>query len=230
MRNDIVYILKNGYNSEEIIYSIRSVCENFPYRKIWFYGGLPENITADVMVEVSQQGMSKWEKVNNTLKLICQNDEITKDFWLFNDDFFVMKKVSNVQPMVGGTLWARVQRISGRYGGRESSYAIQLKATARLLRDNGYDRLDYALHVPMLINRKKALETFKQFPNCPMFRSLYGNHHKIGGILTDDVKIMDTLYTPTGDEIFLSTDDKAFSEGKVGEYIRSVFPNRCKYE
>ena len=38
MKSDIVYILKNGEISDEIIYSIRSVCKNFPYRKIWIYG------------------------------------------------------------------------------------------------------------------------------------------------------------------------------------------------
>lgn len=230
MKHDIVYILKNDYTSEEIIYSIRSVVANFSYRKIWFYGGKPQNITADEIVELKQQGGNKWEKVNNTIKAICNNDEITEDFWLFNDDFFVMKKVRKVEPMVGGTLWGRAQGISDKYGGRDSKYSNQLRDCARVLRDNGYDRLDYALHVPMLINRAKALQTLDAFPQSPMFRSLYGNHHKIGGVIAEDVKIQNTLDIPTGKETFLSTNDESFTDGKAGEYIRNAFPDKCKYE
>lgn len=230
MKPDVVYILSNDYKSDEIIYSIRSICKNFTFGKLWIYGGKPEGIEPDCMVQYSQVGANKWERVNNTLWEICQNDDITPDFCLFNDDFFVMKKVKKVEPMTDGTLWARANRIAGKYGGRDSRYSTQLKDTARILRDKGYDRLNYALHVPMLINRKKGLETLKKFKGCPMFRSLYGNHHKIGGTLTDDVKIQDLLTKPDGTEIFLSTDDKSFLDGAVGEYIRNAFPEKCKYE
>lgn len=229
MKSDIVYILKNGETTDEIKYSIRSVCENFPYRKLWIYGGKSEVIMPDGYVEVKQTGNNKWEKVNNTIRLICQNDDITPDFWLFNDDFFVMKKIKKVDYMIGGTLWARAQKISRKFGGRDSSYTNMLKDTARILRDNGYDRLDYALHVPMLINRKKALATINRFPNCPMFRSLYGNHHEVGGIIADDVKITSETEVPK-DPVFISTDDNSFKSGKVGEYIRNAFPDPCKYE
>ena len=230
MKNDIVYIIQNDYKKDEIIYSIRSVCANFPYRKIWIYGGQPAGITPDAIVEYSQVGSNKWEKVNNTLKAVCQNKDITEDFWLFNDDFFVMKKVRKVEPMVGGTIWAHANKIENKLGGRESKYARQIKDAARLLRDKGYDRLDYALHVPMLINRKKALQTLEEFPGCPMFRSLYGNHHRIGGVIAEDIKIQSLVDVPTGDEVFLSTDDASFENGAVGEYIRKAFPSPCKYE
>lgn len=229
-KNDIVYILRNGYDSQEIYYSVRSVCANFPYRKIWFYGGKPEGITPDVMVEYPQRGNTKWERVTNTLKAVCENDDITPDFWLFNDDFFVMKKVKTVEPMIDGTLWARAQRINQIYGGRDTKYSAQIRDTARMLRDKGYDRLNYALHVPMLINRAKGLLTIEEFPNHPMFRSLYGNHHRIGGVIVDDVKVTSEVELPTGDETFLSTDDSSFINGRVGQYIREAFPDKCKYE
>ena len=229
-KHDIVYILKNNYTSDELTYSIRSVCKNFPYRKIWFYGGAPEGIMPDVLVEYQQSGNNKWEKVRGTLTAICRNDEITPDFWLFNDDFFVMKKVSKLQPMVYGTLSGRVRRIQKKRGGRNSTYSMQLNETARVLNAMGYDSLDYALHVPMLINREKALQTLAAFPDCPMFRSLYGNHHSIGGVITKDVKIQSESQMPTGEEIFLSTNDRSFRDGKVGRYIREAFPDRCRYE
>ena len=228
--NDIVYILKNDYDSDELRYSLRSVCENFPYRKIWFYGGKPKGIEPDVMVEYLQPGNTKWEKVSNTLKEICKNDNITPDFWLFNDDFFIMQRVEDLPAMVGGTLWFRANEIKEKYGSRDSRYSKQLRETATILRDAGFDRLNYALHVPMLINREKGLKTILRFWPCPMFRSLYGNHHRIGGVIADDVKIHDINVEPTGSEVLLSTGDGAFAEGLVGKYIRVAFPEKCKYE
>ena len=82
----------------------------------------------------------------------------------------------------------------------------------------------------MLIDRKKGLQTLEQFHGYPMFRSLYGNHHKIGGIITDDVKITALDIRPTGRELLLSTNDESFRKGMVGEYIRTTFPDKCKYE
>ncbi len=230
MKHDVVYILKNNYSSEELRYSLRSVVENFPYRKIWFYGGKPDGIEPDEYVEYIQVGKTKWEKVNNTLRLICQNDEITEDFWLFNDDFFIMQKVTDLEPMYAGTLESRVKSIQSKRNGRPSQYSIQLKGAARILKAEGYDTLNYALHVPMLINREKALQTLEKFNNCPMFRSLYGNHHSIGGCQVRDVKINDLDKEPTGFEVLLSTKDSSFNDGAVGRYIREQFAHKCKYE
>lgn len=230
MKHDIVYILKNNYTSEEIRYSIRSVCRNFPFRKIWFYGGKPDGIEPDRMVEFVQTGTTKWEKVSNTLRMICENDEITEDFWLFNDDFFIMQKVTGLEPMVAGTLEERVVNIQRKHRGVPTSYSRQLTNTVRVLRAKGYDTFDYALHVPMLINRKKGLETLNKFRGYPMFRSLYGNHHRIGGTRIKDVKIVDLNKVPTGNEVLLSTKDSSFRDGEVGKYIREKFRWKCRYE
>ena len=229
-KRDIVYILRNDIESDEVRYSLRSVEANFPVNKVWIYGGKPEGIEPDEMVEVVQVGSNKWQKVNNTLGLICSNDKITPDFWLFNDDFFVMQPVTDLDPMYAGTLEERVERIKQRWNGRASAYSRQLSNTARVLIEQGYDTVDYALHVPMLINRAKGLQTLKKFNGFPMFRSLYGNHHRIGGVRIKDVKIQSVDKQPTGREVLLSTNDQSFSNGKVGEYIRAAFPDRCKYE
>lgn len=227
MKHDIVYILKNDIDDAELIYSIRSVCQNFPYNKIWFAGGMPEHIKPDEYMYINQDGHNKWEKVSYSLKKICKNDEITEDFWLFNDDFFIMQPIDDFPAAVRGTMHHRIVGLKQKH--QYSGYIGKLERTENLLRNRCYDTLDYALHVPMLINRAKALETLKEF-DLPMFRCLYGNHHKIGGVIMDDVKIYDLDKEPTGEEIMLSTTDKSFKNGKVGPYIRSQFPDKCKYE
>lgn len=228
-KHDIVYVLKNDYTSEELRYSVRSVCQNFPYRKIWFYGGRLPDIEPDVYVPLVQRGATKWEKVRFTLKEIFNNDEITEDFWLFNDDFFVMKKTRDLPPMVNGTIEKHAARIRARHNGIDSAYGRNLRRTALELTQKGYDQMNYALHVPMLINRKQGLKTLKTFPDNPMFRSLYGNQWELGGVMSKDVKISDSFTKPTGDEALLSTTDKSFA-GAVGEHIRRAFPEPCKYE
>ena len=93
MKHDIVYILKNDYDSEELRYSIRSVVQNFPYRKLVFVGGCPSDIKPDIYIPDTQEGATKWERSMHSLKKVLDNDELTEDIWLFNDDFFIMDPV-----------------------------------------------------------------------------------------------------------------------------------------
>lgn len=226
--NDIVYILKNNIDDKELIYSVRSVCQNFPYNRIWFAGGKPKRIIPDNYMSLTQKGCTKWDKVTFTLKQICLNDEITENFWLFNDDFFIMQPVEEFSTAILGTIRERIEELKNRYG--SSLYQEQLERTERILKSKGYDTLDYALHVPILINRKKALETIEEFKGYPMFRCLYGNYNKIEGVKMDDVKIYERTQEPTGNEIMLSTTNDSFRFGKVGKYIKQQFPNKCRYE
>ena len=233
MRNmemlDVVYILRNGVKPDEIRYSLRSVEENFPHRAVWFYGGIPRGIEPDRMVGFQQQGYNKWRKVRDSLIRVCGNDDITEDFYLFNDDFYVMRPFEGYEPLIKGSLMHHVEVLE-RSIGCSSSYSEQLRSTAVELTRRGMDTLDYTMHTPFLVNRKKALETVCAFPECPMFRTLYGNMHRIGGRVAHDHKIqrIDTL--PPEDAMFISTNDKSFRDGKVGEYIRETFTEPSRFE
>ena len=228
--NDIVYILKKDVKPEELRYSLRSVCENFPYRKIWFYCGCPEGIKPDEYVPFEQKGVMTWEKTTSTVEQICKNKNITEDFWLFNDDFYVMKPVEDIPPYYDRTLYKRIKQIEKRRGGAPSLYSMQLSLTRDALQNEGYKTFNYAVHMPMLINRKKALEVIRKYPNLRMFRSVYGNVLDIGGEQHADVKIISKDFEPDRDCDFLSTGDGDISESKVGRFIMERFPNPCKYE
>lgn len=226
-KHDIVYILKNGIATDEIIYSLRSVEKNFPHNKVWIYGGKPEGVEPDHYVHVEQHGASRYAKVTNTIYEICRNDEITENFWLFNDDFFVMKKCTKLEPVASGTIKARLARIRELYG-FNSNYARRLNRTAIALQSRGLNTLCYAVHMPMLINRKKALEVAKMFPNMPMFRCLYGNYAAEDTMIQPDVKVYSRDEEPKG-TAFLSTSDEAF-EGKAGDYVRGKFKKPSRWE
>lgn len=227
---DIVYILKNGVCPEEITYSLRSVCENFLFRKIWFFGGKPEGIDPDEYVYVDQRGTESWRKVTSTIEQVCKTKDVSEDFWLFNDDFFIMKRIEDLPPIYNGSLLTRAEEIRSRRDGMYSLYATRLMRARSMLETEGYATFNYAVHMPMLINKKKALKTILQFRKSAMFRSLYGNMWEIGGINRQDVKIFDVNEAPDPESDLLSTSDTSFREGLVGEFIRSRFPEPCRYE
>lgn len=232
-RHDIVYFLKQTPTNEELRYSIRSVVQNFPHRKIVFYGGCPYDMTPDRHVNVVQNKPSKWQNVHYMLGVACKDDDLTPNFWLFNDDFFVMKPVDELPPLYNRSLWRHIVEVEERHQGQRSAYAIQLRHLCRTLTliDPDTEALNYATHMPMLINRKKALKTLTEFPNEPMFRALYGNHHKIGGEHRDDCKITGWLKIPDyKDRQFLSTTDESFLHDEAGRYIRAQFTEKSRFE
>ena len=224
---DIVYILKNDISTDEIRYSLRSVEANLPCRKVWIYGGKPKGIEPDEYVRVYQTGDSRYDKVTNTIRKVCMNDEITDKFWLFNDDFFVMQKAEDTTPKASGTIAERVQYIIDRHGFK-SKYAKRLEHTAEILRSNGYDTICYAVHLPMLIDRRIALEALDRFPGEPMFRCIYGNYAKEPADIGPDVKVFGNE-DPLKNTVYLSTDDAAF-QNNAGRYIRGAFPDPSRWE
>lgn len=227
--NDIVYILKHGKN-EELRYSLRSVEKNFPFRRVWFYGGKPDGIWPDKFVAVIQQGETKWEKVKNTLKSVCKNDDISEDFWLFNDDFFIMKKVESPVNYYDGYLEDRINQIEAKLFGVHSEYSDRLRHLLKTLQGAGVERpLNYAHHTPMLINRAKMLQVLEEYPNECMFRALYGNLCKIGGVDMPDVKFYQYRQPfPIGE--YASTADDSWKQEKIGQIIRGKFSTRSRFE
>lgn len=227
---DIVYILKNNLIIDELIYSLRSVVLNFPYNKIYFYGGSTCAIKPDVQVEYKQIGNTKAERVINTLIEVCKNENISENFWLFNDDFFILSRVTDDTPIYDGTLPKLANKIEAARGS-SSLYTNRVRKTNKWLLENNYSNLNYCVHTPMLINRKKALPILKKFTDYN-FRALYGNIYNIGGIEKKDVKIV-SLTQDIDEEInkiYLSTKEKSFNRGLVGRRIKEMFPNKCKYE
>ena len=226
---DIVYVLKNDVEPDELRYSLRSVEKNFRYNKIWFYGGCPGGIVPDYYVNFRQDGGTKYEKTRSTFKSIFENDEITEKFYLFNDDFFIMRPYNQLTPRTNGSIVRQAQRVELANNGR-TRYSKRLRRAASFLEDNSLDTISYECHVPILIDRKKALKILEfEDPNA-IFRSTYGNCYEIGGILKPDSKIADLTTVP--DELYdvVSTSDESFKKGAVGDYIRNKFQEPCSYE
>lgn len=222
---DIVYFIKECKENEELRYSLRSL-KNFPHDKVWFYGGCPTYLQPDYYVKVLQNQPNKWQNVNMMLRMACKNPMISDEFWLFNDDFFVMKKIDKPINYYNGDLYKRIVTLEDKYNGI-TPYSQMLRNCCKELESIGCETKNYTLHIPLLVNKKKMLEVLNM-SDFPGFRSLYANYCKIGGEQMRDCKITskDKLYK---DGIYLSTDDDSFN-GAVGDQIREIFNTKCKYE
>lgn len=229
---DIVYFLKDTEINEELRYSLRSVEQNLKYRNVVFYGGCPKGLLPDMYFRRVQTEPSKWERVRGSLRAACLNNELTEDFWLFNDDFFIMKPMSeDMPPQFNGELHDHIRKIEKNHN-RETEWTRRLKHLCSTLECAGRGTLNYAVHKPILINRKRALEVLDKFPDEPMFRGLYGNYWCIGGESKHDMKCRrkDFPVEHFQDWEFLSTQDDSFASGIVGEYLKNKFNTKSRFE
>lgn len=232
MAHDIVYFVKNERRNPELRYSLRSVEENVEYRKVWFYGGCPEGIVPDEWIRVDQTAPKKWQRVRDMLKMACENDDITDQFWLFNDDFFILKPLDETACYYDGTLTSKIEETEKRHGG-PSEWTRNMRRLRRLLQDEGLPELCYAVHRPMLVDRAKALVVLEKFPDEPMFRALYGNYYELGGIDSPDVKIsynINGIADQLPDMDMVSTSDESFKRLYVGRWLRERFSVNSRFE
>ena len=227
---DIIYILKNDVQADELRYSLRSVVKNFPYSRIIFYGGCPEGIIPDKWFYYRQSGTGKISRVVYTISDIIKNDKVSDNFWLFNDDFFIFKPYDFQVCICEADMFDTINRIERSRGGRPSKYTRILRSTANELKNRNCDTVGYATHTPILINKQKAKYIIDTFPNEMSFRCAYGNYYKLPYIVSSDVKIINTTAIPKEDACLVSTNDKSFRFGKVGEFVRNTFSEPCKYE
>ena len=220
---DVVYFVKDGISNEELRYSIRSVCKNMPFNRIWIFGGCPKNIVPDVRIRVKQEGKTKWDKVRNMFIMACENKELSDYFILFNDDFFVMKPTDEIEPWYRSTLEEHIKVL------HQGAYCNLLKQVSSEL---GEGALSYEVHTPFIFNKKKLLKLIKDTPELHCTRTMYGNRYKIKGTKHHDIKLFGGKPNFNyKEEIFLSTDDGSITPNHdAWRYIKKQFQDKCEYE
>lgn len=228
---DIVYMVKDAIYNEELRYSLRSVDKNFPHRDLWFVGGKPMYLHPDKQIIINQKGKTKWDNVRNMLKIVAENNDITEDFVLFNDDFFVMKPIASLPAFRYGTIYDLCKRIERKNKGKPTPYTLRLKEMASILERDEKPTMNFELHVPIILNRNKLLKIIEAYPGIKGTRSLYGNTYLVKqSKIMKDVKIFNSKTIPEADSILLSTEDMSFKNGKVGEFIKQQFPFKSRWE
>lgn len=225
-------MVKPSDSNEELRYSLRSLA-NLHHNKVYFVGHQP-NWTQNVIHIPRVQGPhSKYVNTVRNMRLACTNTDISDNFILMNDDFFIMHRIEEIPTLHRGKI-PEVVRYYENLGGLP--YAKSMRETENVLKSLGIsDPLSYELHTPMVINRERYQEIMDSIPQIGANfyrlnkRTLYGNLAKVGGKKTYDVKIT-TDSAPNRDQIFISTVERSFDNYKVGEYLREVFNQPSCYE
>lgn len=224
---DVVYILRDDLGTDELRYSLRSIEQNFPHRMVWFVGGAPKGYKPDRVLKHTQFGINKWERIRSSMYEVIKQDELTDEFYLFNDDFFVMKPFEGeFVNYVDRTLNDRINEFKAE--NNMNRYAQTLVAARNELASKGYNTMNFEVHMPMLFRKDQVFEAVTKCPS-PQMRSIYGNVTGCPYQQHRDVKIHQANGVPA-DMDFISTSDKSFLYGEVGAYIRKVFDKGCRYE
>ena len=232
---DIVYLVKQCQTNDELTYSLRSL-KNLPHNRVFIVGGCPTNINkSKIIYKPILQNQSKYKNTTYNLKQICQDKDLSDDFILMNDDFFVLKPISdlvNELNLCRGTIKDVLADYKSRYGVM-NDYTNGMKQTMIFLQDIGIlEPLSYELHIPMIINKQKFLKMF-ELPYINSIkvlhkRSLYGNLYNKDSKPILDVKVLASYFLPLGSDKFLSTEDNSWPIVKT--YVGRLFPNKCEYE
>lgn len=228
---DILYIkgVKSPNEDNELLYSLRSLSKNVKDSgRVFVTGKCPsfvKNIIHTPVDDIGCKMINHWWKVTQT---ILQTD-ISDNFVLMYDDIFFLKEIElSKYPFYNmGQLG---EHITGT-----PQYRKNLEEARRWLYNNGYGRIDFELHVPIIYNREKFLklreiyEPYIDKPVAPAPRSIYGNIYNLPTEYREDLKIRNKSDTLTiGDVDCFSTSDEAFKH--VLPLLKEKFPERCEYE
>jgi len=227
---DFVYICRSGDN-EELRYSIRSIVNSFPKARVWLVGGKPDWYSGD-FINVEQKH-HKYANAINNLQELCNSKEISNNFILMNDDFFIIKPIESIDQFYSGFLSDKIDKYVKITG--SSMYIKKLILTRTRLVEQGIQNpYDYELHIPMPMEKDKLNSIIKKYPSC-LWRSMYGNMYSVGGTQMDDVKVyvnkkhLERSNQITEKSVFLSTEDQAFKM-ILDSTLLKLFPNPSKYE
>lgn len=220
---DLLYALRAP--TEELRYSLRSVCANLPHEKIWTVGpSRPKWLTSQVgHIPTRESPGRKWVNLPAAIEAACQEHDLAEDLLYMNDDFFCLEPVTDVLPMHRGPLMA------GKTGSTYNAGFADTEAVLRRLGVEG-DLFNFEVHLPLPFDRDKMLRVLKlakPWRGCLHYRSLYANYHRLDAERISDVKVYGNNAAPLGAWASSST---ASWGSRFGKDIRRKFGEPSIYE
>jgi hypothetical protein len=215
--------------------------KNLPHNRLFVAGYAPDWLANAnyVYVEKPLDMNRKNHEVANVhavlanIKATMDKGEVSEDFILMNDDFYIMKPLDELPTLNRGPLDDVIEEYRAMGA---KAYLKTMERTRDFLLDLGYTNLlSYELHTPMLMNRQKWLDMWQLVNEHPELqplhtRTLYGNMYNVGGDSIKDVKVYDYETCIDPDATFLSTENVVFDLGKVGKELKELFTDPSEYE
>lgn len=221
---DIVYPLKRVGHNRELRYSLRSL-QNLPHDHVFIAGEIQPWVRNVIHIPLPQRDTKYVNARANILTAAC-DPQVSEDFILMNDDFYVLSSQKRVLPMHQGDM----DEFMATFPFRTAYWDLMVK-TRELLRTLGIKKPKfYELHVPCVYNKTKLLRMVEKLDGeTYMMRTVYHNLYKSGGVQREDVK-----KHKRGQEI-VETDYLSSSNGMIRRqsfkaWLRKRFPEPCDYE
>ena len=229
---DVVIPYKKGRSTEELRFCLRSVEKNLPFiGRVFIIGELPEWASDEIIHIPSEQRHEKSANVAVSHRIAANDERISDNFVLMNDDMFVMRELQEI-PLCHGTplsefftlFWTRVPR---------SYYTDLIKRTLSIV---PHYLPHWELHIPIVLSKSKFKHVLSLIEGMHMMsRTVYGSLYlRDKGEYHKDVKIYQVSGSKNWQDMprfdtFVSSDDSTF-EHVIMPILAKMFPTKSKYE
>lgn len=248
LKYDLVYILKQSDINPDLKFSLRSVERFCNYRKIWIVGYKPYWVK-NVEYLPTVQSSNKWVNSMTNIIAACNCPEISEDFVLMNDDFFMLKNIINWRKSFNLCL-NTIDEEAKKYECKKPSRWQYGFLYARELLDqlNCERRYNYEFHGPIVFNKQKFLEmveipeiaeiikTTKCFHKRSMYKNIYPDLDLPAPRQFSDTKLRlnyDLLNMFLHEDfisVFDNVVDNDIKYPKINAFLYRMFPEKSKYE
>lgn len=133
-------------------------------------------------------------------------DELPAEFYVMNDDFFIIDEIQDDGDIRGQLSTLLEQRKV------KDAYYVAMQNTIGMLDELGFPLWNFELHKPFLVDREtliQALRLLRSDREAILWRSLYGNTRALG-LTPQHVDAADVKNIPFGASWCLSTDGYSY--------------------
>lgn len=179
---DLVYILGTGsvWQNNELRYSLRSVEKNvLDLGKVFIVGEYPEWLQKAIHIPCPDTYITKWKNAYVKVSKACECPEISREFLLMNDDFFILHPIiAKNYPFYFFTT------IGPKKSLKRAVFQTTPRITSDFLRRPAESFLNFSVHRPVRIDKKLYLDMPKPDMRMVGFspRSFYCNFYRVNGL------------------------------------------------
>lgn len=219
---DVVYIFREGVkDSIALRYSLRSLV-NIAHDKVYLVGDKPDWVQNAVHLPVKDKyslgyyrlkAVNTWTKINDA----CSTD-VSDSFILFNDDYFVLKKVEHIPYYYRGQVSVQ----------NKTPYQQSVQLSVKTFK-NAYH---FGTHTPIVYGKSRFLALSALYPIHMGLdhKIVYCNHYDVSPTeRMADCKIRN-INQLKFDGKFISTSNAVEADPLFEERMSIIFPKKSEYE
>ena len=220
---DIVYLLKRQSDYTELYYSLRSI-KNIPHNQVFIVWPLVPRLTRNIIhIQCFDNHVYRTQNTYHKVLTACNDDRVSDDFILMNDDFYITRPVKNIPYLYKGTIQ---QHLEARYRSKLASQPL-----TSIIEDTfDPEDKDFEMHAPFIINKKKfkcmTVENWMM-----IYRSLYCKMYWIEWQYARDRKVKNRQQLKECKKekpVFISTKNSQILDPLFIRFIEKITP-QSKY-